>query len=60
MLLQTILFYKTYYIKFFAKKGWISSFDIITMNVSSKIRFSKFSNKIQTFSVKAYRKSEQK
>jgi 5-methylcytosine-specific restriction endonuclease McrBC GTP-binding regulatory subunit McrB len=30
------------------------------MNVSSKMRFSKFSNEIQTFSVKAYRKSEQK
>ena len=30
------------------------------MNLSSKMRFSKFSNKIQAFSVKAYRKSEQK
>jgi hypothetical protein len=30
------------------------------MNLSSKMRFSKFSNKIQAFSFKAYRKSEQK
>ena len=30
------------------------------MNLSSKMRFSKFSNKIQAFSLKAYRKSEQK
>ena len=30
------------------------------MNLSSKMRFSKFSNKIQSFSVKVYRKSEQK
>jgi len=51
-------FYKTYYIKFLLKKGWISSFDIRKMNLSSKMRFSKFSNKIQAFYVKAYRKSE--
>ena len=44
--------------KVFAKKGWISSFDMIKRNLSSKMRFSKFSNKIQAFSVKAYRKSE--
>jgi hypothetical protein len=45
-------FYKTYYIKFLLKKGWISSFDIIKINLSSKMRFS---NIIQAFSVKACR-----
>jgi hypothetical protein len=45
-------------IKCLKKKGGIPSFDIIKMNLSSKMRFSKFSNKIQAFSVKAYRKSE--
>ena len=45
-------FYKTYYIKFLLKKGWISSFDIIQINLSSKMRLSKFPNKIQVFSVR--------